>query len=90
MSENETEHPGEAPPQVDPISAPEPPEDQPEVNPDTEAAVGTPDGNSVDASEDPNLGHALKDQSHGVGFGPTQTSAVGEQGVDDDDVAGAV
>lgn len=76
----------QAPPQVETIAPPETASDQPEVNPDTEAAVGKPDGNAVDASDDPNLGHAFEDQSHGVGVGPTQTSAEGEKS-DGGDVA---
>jgi len=62
-----------APPSVEPLSPNQPVEDQPDVNPQTEAAVGRPDGNSVDASEDPNLGHAFEDQAHGVGANRTES-----------------
>lgn len=47
--------------------------DEAETNPQTEAAVGKPDGNAVDASEDPNLGHAFEDQAHGVGANRTES-----------------
>lgn len=80
----------DAPPSVEPVSptpqAPEPTD----VNPDTAAAVGEPDGNAVDASDDPNLGHAFEDQSHGVGVGPGQTTEEIEAGSSGDDVAGAI
>ena len=33
---------------------------------------------AVDASEDPNLGHALEDQKAGVGVGPTEPGDAGE------------
>jgi hypothetical protein len=86
MSEQETgtpqtDTPGqgqEAPPQVEPVTPPEPSTDTPQENPETVAAVGKPDGRSVDASDDPNLGHAFEDQAQGVGVGPTQTSEQGE------------
>lgn len=79
-----------APPQVDPLAPTPQAPDAPDVNPETAAAVGEPDGNAVDASDDPNLGHAFEDQSHGVGVGPGQTSEEIEAGSDRDDVAGAI
>lgn len=85
MSENETANTDVTPPQVEPIAPPEAEGETPDVNPETAAAVGEPDGKSVDASEDPNLGHAFEDQAQGVGVGPTQTSADGEEAVSDAD-----
>lgn len=80
----------EAPPQVDPIAAPQPPDEQPQTGTgETTDAVQTK-GGAVDASEDPNLGHALEDQAQGVGIGPTQTSAQGEGEGDGGNVAGAI
>lgn len=55
------------------------PDDQPPQptapEPDTDADE-TP--KAVDASEDPNLGHALEDQKQGVGVAPTEPGDAGE------------
>lgn len=74
-----------APPQVEPLSPPQP--DNPDVAPvgqTPEAQAGGPDPNNpanqttVDASEDPNLGHAVEDQKAGVGVAPTEPGDAGE------------
>ena len=74
-----------APPSVEPLSPPQP--DNTDVAPvgqTDQAAAGEPDPNNpankaaVDASEDPNLGHALEDQKQGVGVAPTDPGDAGE------------
>lgn len=91
MSEQNPEQPqnppqgDEAPPSVEPVTPTEQPGTtfEPVGQPDTQTGgdetTSTDSGQkAVDASEDPNLGHALEDQAAGVGVGPSQGGDAGE------------
>lgn len=80
-------------PQNDPNATPPQPTADPQTPPadQTDGEGEQPSGvKTTDASVDPNLGHAIEDQKHGVGIGPGVTSEQIEAETPTDDVAGSI